>query len=336
MPWKSQLTRAFSVKTGIIRAVEFADSIASHLCLATIGDNSSLVIPLFHSIFPDEDSVHSTRYYAQQGVTLGQFRTLLDSLSQAGFQFIRPEDINAGLGDGKFALLTFDDGYANNLAVLPILHEFKAPAVFFISAKHVETGKAFWWDVLYRETMGVKNSRVRFATASANCKAMRNCEIEEWLKAEFNLRTLSPTCDLDRPMTPEELRRLSTNRFAVIGNHTLDHAILTNYSSPEVRVQIGDCQEELRRMTGLVPSCIAYPNGNWSPAIVEIAQALGLDTGVCTLPGRNPLPLEKSGKRKMALRRALLWGDRNVDAQIRYFRSAFSIRNLIAELRSGF
>jgi peptidoglycan/xylan/chitin deacetylase (PgdA/CDA1 family) len=322
-------------KGAIASAVELADSIAARVSLATVGDNSSLIVPFFHGIFPDEQSTRSKRYYAQQGVTLEQFRILLRALSEAGFQFIRPEDLHSDLREGRYALLTFDDGYANNLAVLPTLHEFKAPAVFFISAKHVETGKAFWWDVLYRETMGVENSPVRFATASAKCKTMRNCEIEEWLKAEFKLQALSPTSDVDRPMTPEELRRLSTNRFAVIGNHTLDHAILTNYSSPEVRVQIGECQEELRRMTGLVPSCIAYPNGNWSPAIVEIAQALGLDTGVCTLPGRNPLPLEKSGKRKMALRRALLWGDRNVNAQIRYFRSAFSIRNLIAELRSG-
>ncbi|MEJ7665168.1 MAG: polysaccharide deacetylase family protein [Hymenobacter sp.] len=62
-----------------------------------------------------------------------------------------PADVLRGLDPaGKYALITFDDGYFNNHLALPVLRRYGVPATFFISSHHVLSGQAFWWDVVYR------------------------------------------------------------------------------------------------------------------------------------------------------------------------------------------
>ena len=52
------------------------------------------------------------------------------------FRLLKPRELLAGESPG--VLLTFDDGFANNVNnALPVLEAFGAPAVFFVSARHV-------------------------------------------------------------------------------------------------------------------------------------------------------------------------------------------------------
>ena len=46
-------------------------------------------------------------------------------------------------------LITFDDGYADNLhAALPLLEKFEAPAVLFAASGYLGEQRGFWWDEL--------------------------------------------------------------------------------------------------------------------------------------------------------------------------------------------
>lgn len=48
---------------------------------------------------------------------------------------------------GREVLITFDDGYADNHELAaPILAEYGLPAIFFLTAGYIGTGKSFWWD----------------------------------------------------------------------------------------------------------------------------------------------------------------------------------------------
>ncbi len=316
------------------QAIDQIDRILARFSLAFFGDSGSLIIPMFHGIYPDVSFAHSSDYDPQQGITLEQFRALVAAFAARGFTFIRPSDIDDGLEDGgKYVMLTFDDGYFNNVSVLPILEEFKVPAVFFISAGHVLEGKAFWWDVLYREMILSKGSDGMLGSAYAKCKSVPTDEAEAWIRAQFKLAALRPTSDLDRPMTPAELKSFSQSKYVVLGNHTLDHAILTNYSAKGVREQIEGGQEALHAMAGVRPSCIAYPNGNHSKSIVEAAREIGLTTGVVAYPGRNVIPIPASGNTRMTLTRVVPWGNKNIRSQCDVFRSRHSLYRMIARRR---
>ena len=83
-------------------------------------------------------------------ITLQEFRDFIHFYQARGYQFVAPDDVVSGLPlYGKYVLITFDDGYFNNRRVLPVLQELQVPAVFSIATAYVESGKSFWWDVLY-------------------------------------------------------------------------------------------------------------------------------------------------------------------------------------------
>ncbi|CDS48095.1 hypothetical protein [Polaromonas sp. CG9_12] len=69
-----------------------------------------------------------------------------------------------------------------------------------------------------------------------------------------------------------------------MGNHTRDHAILTNCTPAEMVDQITVCQNALADLVGYRPVAIAYPNGNCSPAAVHAAVAAGLRVGFTVAP----------------------------------------------------
>src|SRR5437868_6362935 len=96
-------------------------------------------------------------------------------------------------------------------------------------------------------------------------------------------RFVSPA-DLLKRLSPAELRQFAASRFVHIGNHTANHAILTNYSSDQIRRQIQTAQDDLCEITGQSPIAIAYPNGAHNAQIVEICREIGLQLGVTVRP----------------------------------------------------
>lgn len=52
-------------------------------------------------------------------------------------------------------VLTFDDGYSDNLHnAKPLLERFDAPATLFVTSGVVGAGREFWWDELERLLLG--------------------------------------------------------------------------------------------------------------------------------------------------------------------------------------
>jgi peptidoglycan/xylan/chitin deacetylase (PgdA/CDA1 family) len=242
-------------------------------------------------------------------------------------------------------MISFDDGYANNLRALPILEEFAAPAVFCVSANHVATGKPFWWDVLYREATkrawpekqsdGMRTALKRLRTEDAEAQMAAEFGGREFHPAVFGAGAFRTVCDLDRPLTPGELREFARHPLVHIGNHTWDHAILSNYSAPEVREQIQKAQQSLGELTGMLPQIIAYPNGNVSAEIEEAVRECGIQLGMTIRPGKNAIPRALPAMPNLQLRRYTLRGDRDIAKQCSVARSAVSLRAAVSAIRSA-
>jgi peptidoglycan/xylan/chitin deacetylase (PgdA/CDA1 family) len=201
-------------------------------------------------------------------------------------------------------VLTFDDGYFNNAHAVPVLEEFRVPATFFISTRHVEEQRAFWWDVLYREGLrrGVTTATMR--RQRGTLKGLRADQLESWMVRQFGAGALTPVSDCDRPFTSEELTAFAGSRYVCLGNHTSDHAILINYDPQGARDQIAGAQRFLTRISGTTPTSIAYPNGSYNAAVLQSARDVGLEFGLTTRAGLNSGAIS----RPMELRRFTLWG----------------------------
>lgn len=297
------------MKATIISKLKEYDQRTARYKLRILGEKNALLILLFHSLFTDHAEIEKNVIAPQQGITVDQFRHLIAYYLRKGYAFVSPDDILAGLKpDSKYILLTFDDGYYNNTRALPALNEFEVPATFFMSTRHVLNQKLFWWDVLHREAHRSGTDLAEVQRYKGTLKAKSTADIEEIIRKQFGSDSLAPTCDTDRPFTRDELRDFARERWVSIGNHTADHAILTNYSPEEVREQIRECQAALKRETGRLPVCISYPNGNHSDSIARIARSEGLAFGITGITGKNYFPIAFDGLSEMKLRRMVPYG----------------------------
>src|SRR6266478_3841220 len=191
-----------NIRTSVKTAISLLDQALGSRFLPEAREESALLCFLFHGLFERGEEVRSGVLDTQQGFTVEMFRAFLGHFCQQGYSFVSPGQILGGLQpSGKYILLTFDDGYCNNLRALPETEE-----------------------EIRRTVAGYK----RWKTEEVECE----------LKKEFGKDALRPVGDLDRPFTPGELREFAEHCLVSLGNHTKNHAILTNYSLAEAREQI--------------------------------------------------------------------------------------------------
>jgi peptidoglycan/xylan/chitin deacetylase (PgdA/CDA1 family) len=317
----------------IREALLVLDRLIARSSLAMGNEDGMLLSFLFHSLYQGADEPRGI-VDPQQGITVEMFRRFIDHFQKHSYTFVSSADIAQGLRpDGKYVLATFDDGYYNNVRALPVLEEFQVPAMLFVATSFVKEGRAFWWDVVEREALkrGTPLQQVRDLCISL--KKLRTADAETQIQNQFGADSLKPVGDLDRPFTPAELRDFAQHPLISLGNHTSDHAILTNYSTEEALAQIQEAQDDIRAMTGKTADFIAYPNGDESPAIIDAAKSVGMRFGLSVNPGRNRLPLRPGSRDAMTLKRFTLTGHSAIELQCRMSRSGLSLYRSVRSMK---
>ena len=328
--------RLFKIRTLLKTATISSDAILASLYLTLGSEQGSLLSFLFHGLFESSEEPRSGALDPQQGVTSEMFGAFIRYFQERSYRFVSPDNLLAGLPPaGRYVLITFDDGYYSTLRALPVLEECDVPAVFFISSDHVKRGKAFWWDVVFRQFKKRNRTDIEIRQAVANYKRFRTAEVEADLRKHYGESVMRPVSDLDRPCTASELRDFAGHRLVFLGNHTKDHAILTNYSPGEIREQIQGGQDAIQQMTGRIPQIIAYPNGNDSPEILKAAAEAGLSCGMSARPGRNRLPLRFGTLDAMSMKRFTLWGNYGMEQQCRACRAGLSLYRFVDGIKTG-
>ena len=316
------------------RALHRLDERLALAHLAAAPERPALLVFMFHVLFEDEAAMARNVVDPQQRITTGIFARFVAYYLAHGYVFVSPADVLHGLDPAKkYALITFDDGYYNNLLALPILRRYGVPATFFISTHHVLANQAFWWDVVYRQRQRQPLPPAAQQAEYAHLKQLRHPEIEQYLLAHFGPEALRPVGDLDRPFTPAELRAFADAPEVFLGNHTHHHAVLTNYAPAAAGHELVACQQVLTQLTGAAPCAVAYPNGDVSAAVVAAAVGAGLRLGATVQAGKNYLPFACHGVDVLQLNRFLLWGDRDVERQCALFRTDFHLKELLRSPR---
>jgi peptidoglycan/xylan/chitin deacetylase (PgdA/CDA1 family) len=304
------------------------DNAFARVYLGLRGERNALVPFLFHSLFRNEREIASNLVDPLQRTTVAQFHQFVEYYISHGYTFVSPSDILKGLSpDRKYAAITFDDGYYNNTLALPILEEFNVPAVFFISANHVRDGKSYWWDALHRELSARGATAEEIYDDAIAMKSLTTEAMEAALVRRFGVDVLRPRGDIDRPFTPVELQKFADHPLVHIGNHTANHAILTNYALEDVRKQVADAQAMLTEMTGRTPISIAYPNGDYSDDVVRVCQEVGIRIGFTVRPEKTPLGA--GGSDLMRVGRFCPHGEERMLTQCRTYRSDVQLYGLL-------
>jgi len=283
--------------------------------LSILEKKQGILILMLHSLFKDDEEKYSGVIDPASGVTINEFEIIVKYYLDHEYTFIRLADLNKIDCSELSVCITFDDGYANNMLALPIINKYKIPITIFVTTKNVRDGTPFWWDVFFRKKKPI----------SSEIKRLKTSQIAERFIMQGEDK---PVGDIDRPLSLNELREMSSHELVDIGNHTHDHAILTNYSITEMREEISKSQELLKRWTGTSPAVIAYPIGNCSQEVVDIAAQNQFKFGVVA----SYIGDVCSHCDRLALSRVGISGIKNLTNQLSVASSVFSLKRTLSRI----
>lgn len=306
------------------RGLRRVDDFIISAAMGAAGNRPKLIVVMIHGLFNSLDEAFNQSVDPYQPFMVSDLCRLIEYFQATGYRFIRPDELHDDLSHSRHrVLLTFDDGYANNLRALPILQRYGVPATVFVAAGNIRSGEAFWWDVLHRERAASRTPRGRVIAERQGMKAFDNATIKEKLRELFGADAMRPVGETDRPMTVAELKSFAADPLVTIGNHTVDHELLTQIPLMDARYQIEECQSMLLDWIGRAPDIIAYPNGNCDDTIVAEAERAGLSSGVMALRGKVRLPLPAA--HRMRIPRYAMFGGDNLARQVRTAQAPFSL-----------
>lgn len=185
----------------------------------------------------------------------------------------------AGRTPSRGLVLTFDDGYADNLeTVLPLLEERAMPVTIFVTTGN--RGGEFWWDRLARalEGAGKISDAYRIAAELERLPAQERDQRLTQLEAG-NAPSLPPA---HRSLTAEELQRIAASPLVEIGAHGESHVPLPTLPRARQRDESLRSRLELERLIGSPVTSFAYPHGAISPETVEVIRDAGYAVACCS------------------------------------------------------
>jgi peptidoglycan/xylan/chitin deacetylase (PgdA/CDA1 family) len=216
------------------------------------------------------------------------------------------------LKDGKVprraVVLTFDDGYADNLyAAKPLLERYEVPATVFVATGYL--GVQFWWDELARIVLTAKTLPEHFSvklngnvcewrllptrhhrfrpTDSARRKrvlsslqrALECLPENDRRQALEHIRAmagaLSETHSVQRALSPEEVLHLAHGNLLEVGAHTVSHPILATLPLSTQKSEILQSKNYLEELLDQPVTSFSYPHGSFSGATVTAVRETG-------------------------------------------------------------
>ncbi|MGQ8870465.1 polysaccharide deacetylase family protein [Myroides sp. TSA_177.3] len=209
---------------------------------------------------------------------------------------------------GKEVVLTFDDGYRNNLTVVaPFLKEKEIPFTVFISTNNITHNKLFPTSILRLVLLGSTIDKVnidsisfyenissnvdRFRILNYLSKQIKTRKLEE---VEVIIDELISNITEDEysrlreeftsiiPMNWEEVRNLLCYG-ATIGSHCLDHICChDNQDTNVVKNQIFKSKDIIEKELNVECKYFAYPNGDYTKISNELVEEAGYIMGFST------------------------------------------------------
>jgi peptidoglycan/xylan/chitin deacetylase (PgdA/CDA1 family) len=220
----------------------------------------------------------------------------------------------------RAAAVTLDDGYRDNLEhAAPALAALAIPATLFVATGPVAAGEGFWWDELERLlrtgpqeaepslTLELAGQQRTFRVGSEPERRIARRHLFAWLQPLAPAEIASAlsavrrwagvpgewrTPEVDRAMTPDELRAFARTPGATIGAHTRSHRSLRHADAAAQEAEIAGSRDDLAAWLGMEPTFFAYPFGvpgaHLDDAVVARVRAAGFSLGVTTTPGVLP------------------------------------------------
>ena len=256
-------------RSGVLRAIE------------ALPGRARLVAFNYHRIGDDGGSPYDPGLWSADAES---FAAQVRFLKQH-FDVIVPEQLDdvAARGRGRFAMITFDDGYRDNHDVaFPILRAENVPATFFVATGYVDAPRVPWWDEIAWMLHGSKLSSLDLKPFVAEAVDIGAPNRERALRAllrtykslaqvhtgEYLATIASATGSGRHPdagaeslwMNWDMLREMS-GAGMTIGGHTVNHPVLSQMDKISQHQEITICVDRLKTELGRPVRSFSYPVG---------------------------------------------------------------------------
>lgn len=244
-----------------------------------------------------------------------------------------------GDGGGRFAALTFDDGYRDNHDVLlPLLRRRGVRATVYVSAGFIDRQAPMWWFAVERALAANGRVTVRtragardFPAATPEQKTDSHAAIGalftrfspaetrhavDGLKADYGVDAFAIADEL--AMDWDMVRVLDQSGAVEIGGHAISHCPLAAMDEAEARREIVEGRQLLAEKLGHAPVTFAYPYGTRatvSPRDIALAAAAGYESAYTTQ--QRPLLSQDAAHPHALPRIAMGGGDDRVSLRLR-------------------
>jgi peptidoglycan/xylan/chitin deacetylase (PgdA/CDA1 family) len=261
-------------------------------------------ILMFHEIQQDYRSELMT------GASVALFEHSLNWLRQEGWEIVSFETCVERLATdpdpGRYAVLTFDDGYRDNVATaLPILERHNAPFMVYVPTGAPTRTLPSWWlglREIFRlgDTVTIDAMDRRFHCPEFHEKVSGLNKVIEWIHQDYHrIAMLAPTFNragislsaLNEAyfLNERELQSLARHPLASIGGHTASHVALSSLDVLSARAEMADNRCYLEQLLQLPVRHFAYPYGGaraCGPREAHLAKEIGFSTAVTTRLGQ--------------------------------------------------
>lgn len=270
------------------------------------------VILTFHHVHPDPPGA-----YAPNGlltITPAFLDAVILRLKAEGFDIVALDDLPGRLTQAgrPFAVLTFDDGYRDNLDhAAPVLTRHAVPWTLFVTSDFADGRGRLWWIELERAIARLDRVRLDadspegagldLPAADAAQKNAAFAAVYRRLRAGPEERLLGAIAGLCAEAGFEaggvagelclpwpDLRRLAADPAITIGAHTVSHPMLAKHGPERAAFEIAQGRDRIAAHLGVPVRHLSYPVGDRSSAAgreFDLARDLGFATAVTTRPG---------------------------------------------------
>jgi peptidoglycan/xylan/chitin deacetylase (PgdA/CDA1 family) len=245
-------------------------------------------------------------------VTPQHFAEHLEVLPKFG-RLMQFQQFGRVLQEGEFPnqsiVITFDDGYADNLYnARPLLERYDLPATVLLTTGCLGGQREFWWDeleqlflqsdilpdflelsidgCLYQWQVGDKAQNSRHALYYSIWQLLQPLPADKQRKVLEELVSWADARPQNRPthrlLSIEEVVALAQGDLVEIGAHTVTHPVLSMQPAAVQQAEIQQSKERCEDILGRPVVTFSYPFGRFAMETVSIVREAGF-VGACTV-----------------------------------------------------
>lgn len=238
-------------------------------------------------------------------------------LKTEGYDFISMDEVAERLKNPKdykgakpFLSITLDDGYRDNLInAVPVFRRHQVPYMIYVATGITDGKSPLWWEDMEHIIGAQKRIIVDFpeerreydiSTTAKKYTAYKLLverllfDTDQYVQREIIAKLCKAygfDCERhvqESVMNWDEVISLAKDPLCSIGAHTVNHYALSNISLDDVRKEIEESRDIIKKKIGMDPKHLAYPYGLTKVAgkrEFDLARELGFETATTTRHG---------------------------------------------------